>query len=92
MYRPLGMTDATQAAERPIPQWHSLAEMNQDLQKVRERIPAKPDPVKRKADIETELDIIRGRVPTPPGYIVDPLRTKKLMQELKALNENTYHE
>lgn len=43
------------------------------------------DPVARKAEIEHELDIIRGRISTPYGYKIDPLRIKKLMIELKQL-------
>lgn len=43
------------------------------------------DPVARKAEIEHELDIIRGRIPTPYGYKIYPLRIKKLMIELKQL-------
>lgn len=35
--------------------------------------------------INTELDIIRGRVPTPPNYRIDPLRVKALMKELNQL-------
>lgn len=38
-----------------------------------------------KAEIEAELDIIRGRVPTPKGYKVDKGRTKLLMTRLKEL-------
>lgn len=41
----------------------------------------------RKREINSELDIIRGRVPTPKGYTVNPGRVKDLMAELKQLNE-----
>jgi hypothetical protein len=44
------------------------------------------DPVARKKQINDELDIIRGVVPTPPRYKVDPLRAKALMTELKQLS------
>lgn len=44
---------------------------------------------KRLKEINDELDIIRGRVPTPKGYKVDLGRTKALMAELKKLLEET---
>ena len=44
-----------------------------------------PDKATRLRQINTELDIIRGRVPTPPGYKIDPRRIKQLMAELKQL-------
>jgi hypothetical protein len=40
----------------------------------------------RVKQINEELDILRGRVPTPPNYKVDPLRAKALMKELKQLS------
>lgn len=33
-------------------------------------------------DMERELDIVRGRVPTPPGYRVDTTRIKRYMRRL----------
>jgi hypothetical protein len=50
-----------------------------------ELLAKQPSPVNRRQEIERELDIIRGRVPTPKGYRVDSLRVKRLMQELKQL-------
>lgn len=44
----------------------------------------------RIAAIEHELDIIRGRIPTPKGYVVNPLRIKELMTELKQLHQNKH--
>lgn len=35
--------------------------------------------------IERELDILRGRIPTPKGYKVDKQRSKGLMKELREL-------
>jgi hypothetical protein len=43
------------------------------------------DPKVRRAEIERELDIIRGVSPTPKGYKVDPRKAKALMIELKEL-------
>lgn len=40
---------------------------------------------KRIREINNELDIIRGIVPTPKGYKVDLKRAKELMVELKRL-------
>lgn len=53
----------------------------------RAQTPATTDPATRRAEIEAELEILRGRVPTPKGYVADPGRIKKLMQELGQLNE-----
>lgn len=41
--------------------------------------------VQRIQDINDELDVIRGRVPTPKGYKVDLDRARNLMAELKQL-------
>lgn len=74
---------ASQAAGK---RWPSVEAMMADLAKQRAAAAPRPvDRAARKAEIEAELDIIRGRVPTPKGYTVDPLRAKKLMQELKQL-------
>lgn len=35
--------------------------------------------------INQELDILRGVVPTPPGYSADPDRARELMTELRKL-------
>lgn len=43
------------------------------------------DPIKRRKQINDELDIIRGVIPTPKGYTIDPRRAKALMVELKQL-------
>lgn len=69
------------------PKWKSVDDMMAALktQKVAQAPPKPMDPVARRKEIETELDIIRGRVPTPKGYTINPLRVKKLMQELKQL-------
>lgn len=71
--------------------WRNLADMNRDLAARREQV-RKGRPIKpavnadvRRKQIHDELDIIRGRVPTPAGYKVDPLRVKELMRELKSL-------
>lgn len=40
---------------------------------------------KRIREINKELDIIRGVVPTPKGYKIDLQRAKDLMSELKKL-------
>jgi hypothetical protein len=37
------------------------------------------------ANIDDELDIIRGRVPTPQGYTVEPSRMKALMAKRASL-------
>lgn len=49
--------------------------------------PRPPDPNVRIQKIETELDIIRGRVPTPKGYRVNAGRIKELMTELRQLRK-----
>jgi hypothetical protein len=40
------------------------------------------------AEIEQELDIIRGVVPTPTGYSTTPDQVKDLMAELKSLRSS----
>ena len=40
---------------------------------------------RRIIEINNELDIIRGVVPTPKGYIINVKKAKDLMEELKAL-------
>lgn len=45
------------------------------------------DNQKRMIEINSELDILRGVVPTPKGYHVDINRAKELMTELKKLIE-----
>ena len=68
------------------PPWSSLAEMNAALQKQREAQKPKPiDKDRRRAEIQRELDIIRGILPTPAGYTVDPDNIKRLMTELRNL-------
>jgi hypothetical protein len=60
------------------------------LGKVKQRIPDAPkpkSPKERIAEIDAELDICRGRVPTPPGYKIDPSRVRALMAERKSLEE-----
>lgn len=68
--------------------FRSLDEMMGRLDQVKDRIrPVKP-PISREErihQIEQELDIIRGRVPTPQGYVVNIGRAKELMIELKRL-------
>lgn len=44
-----------------------------------------PDPKTRIAEIDKELDIIRGRVPTPKGYKINPRKAKALMTERAEL-------
>lgn len=68
------------------PKWSNLAEMNAYIKA--HPPAAKPrtrSPETRRAEIEHELDIIRGRIPTPKGYSIDPGRIKELVQELKQL-------
>lgn len=43
------------------------------------------NPVTRIAEIDAELDIIRGRVSTPKGYKIDPRKAKALMNERTEL-------
>ena len=45
------------------------------------------DLVDRINKINAELDILRGRVPTPKGYKIDINRAKELMAELKELTK-----
>jgi hypothetical protein len=68
------------------PKFSSLAQLNAALQKQRQAKKAKPvDKKQRRAQIERELDIIRGVVPTPTGYRVEPGKIKALMKELNNL-------
>jgi hypothetical protein len=69
------------------PRFSSIEELNQALHKQKVVRPATPkvSPEVRKKEIEDELDIIRGVVPTPRGYKVNPLRIKQLMAELSQL-------
>lgn len=69
------------------PAFGSLSEINAALDKLKASKP-KPkivDKAARIQEIETELDIIRGRVPTPKGYTIDPDKVKTLVKELKEL-------
>jgi hypothetical protein len=43
----------------------------------------------RITEINFELDIIKGRVPTPKGYVIDKTLAKKLMAELQELTRST---
>lgn len=53
-----------------------------------DRITAQPiDKTTRIQQINAELDIIRGRVPTPPSYKINAGRIKQLMTELKQLTQ-----
>ena len=45
----------------------------------------KVDPKQRMKEIEDELDIIRGVVPTPAGYTVDRRNVRRLVRELQEL-------
>lgn len=74
------------------PKWSNIAEMNAALAAKKKaqanRAPPKPiDKAARIKTIEDELDIIRGRVPTPKGFKVDASRVKDLMLELKQLQK-----
>lgn len=81
-----GQTIGGRPAQGKKPPWSNAAEMNEALAK--QRIKNKPkDPALRIKEINRELDIIRGRVATPKGYNVDPLRAKRLMAELKQLQK-----
>lgn len=44
---------------------------------------------KRIREIQAELDIYRGVVPTPVGYEADPMRVKGLVAELNGLLKKT---
>jgi hypothetical protein len=50
--------------------------------------PLPPDPKVRIAEIDKELDIIRGIIPTPKGYKIDPRKAKALMVERAELEKN----
>lgn len=50
-----------------------------------QREPIATSPIERREQINRELDIIRGVVPTPPGYVIDTRRIKALMTELNKL-------
>ena len=67
----------------------NLAELNAHLTAQRKaQEAAKPKPVDKPArikEIENELDIIRGVVPTPKGYKIDTASVKSLRAELKEL-------
>jgi hypothetical protein len=43
----------------------------------------------RISEINEELDIIKGRVPTPKGYTINKTRAKLLMAELQRLTRST---
>lgn len=67
---------------------HSANTLNDLLKRAAAIIHDEPiatDPKARRDQINKELDIVRGVVPTPKGYKVDPLRAKALMAELKKL-------
>lgn len=82
----LGQQQATQQQPR---QFGSIAELNAALAAQRKAQEArKPKPVDkptRIAEIEHELDICRGIIPTPKGYKVDTSKVKSLVAELKQL-------
>jgi hypothetical protein len=71
------------------PKFTSLDELNAALERQRQRTKkaaeAKVDRVERMRDIETELDIIRGVVPTPAGYTADRSKVRSLVRELEQL-------
>lgn len=72
--------------KQELPKWNNLAEMNAYLRAHPPKPRPKPkSPAQRKLEIERELDIIRGRVPTPKGYKIDPRKIKSLMQEYRSL-------
>jgi|SRR5882724_1067017 len=82
----MGISGASPKQQPATPHWKNLDEMIAALETQKVAQTSKPvDPIKRRAEINTELDIIRGRIPTPKDYKIDPLRVKKLMQELKQL-------
>lgn len=72
-----------------VPPWQNLAQMNAALAAQRAREAAnKPKPVDKPTrikEIEAELDIIRGRVPTPKGYTINKSKVRSLLIELKEL-------
>lgn len=74
------------------PKFKNIEEMMAALAKRKHAIPDAPKPVspeQRIKDIEAELDIYRGRVPTPKGFKSDPSKVKALMAELKKLKSDT---
>lgn len=81
---------ATRPVQEAPPKWNTIQEMMAYMKahpptgKTKPAVPKK-DPEYRRREIEYELDIIRGRVPTPPGYQVDTSKVKDLMAELKQL-------
>lgn len=71
------------------PKWSNLAEMNAYIKAHPPKAKPKPiDKATRIRQIEEELDIIRGRVPTPKGYKVDATKVKDLMIELRKLKSD----
>lgn len=70
------------------PKWNNIEEMNRYIKAHPPKARPKPkSPEVRRAEIERELDIIRGRIPTPKGFKVDAGKVKRLMTELRQLNE-----
>ena len=65
--------------------WGSIEEMMADIKKLPKKEPPSPLTLEQ---IYEELDIIRGRKPTPPGYSVRPERMKELMQRRKELTRS----
>ena len=76
--------------EAAAPEFKTLDELNAALdrqrrEQVKKQVKTKVDPQQRIRDIESELDIIRGTVPTPTGYTVDRSRVKSLVKEPEQL-------
>lgn len=74
------------------PRWNNIAEMNAALgaqQQARQAYKPKPiDKPTRIKQIEQELDIIRGIVPTPKGYKIDKSNIRALVKELAELKRD----
>lgn len=63
------------------PDWRSINNILREL----DDKPKPVDKVTRMAQIEVELNIIKGITPTPRGYKIDKTNIKILIKELKQL-------
>lgn len=84
-----GIGGQTLGGQGTRPKWSSIEEMNAALTAQRKaQEAARPKPVDKAArlqEIEHELDIIRGVVPTPRGYTIDKAKIRGLIKELEGL-------
>lgn len=58
-----------------------IADLNAKLR----TLPKRKSPAERIKEIEHELQIIKGQVPTPKGYTITPAKAKELIKELREL-------